>query len=230
MKDLKKNRKQPIFLNSQTGKFISTQDGKIILKDGETIDLFCPDRFKAPYDHQNVISIRCKDGKLKIDEDDTNLGCFSCKTKVESIIQPTNIDCTDSGGILHKSGFNTHLGFIELMTHCHDPNTKVNHWVDYFVTPENNICQGSIKDEFFPANYIEGILLTSDIKFNECIVKARFIVGQNIKQLYTNQRQTIAKILQSDELADKIISKKRQFILDEGHLGMVLQLIIVRFR
>lgn len=156
MKELEKNRQQPILLNSRTGTLISSQDGKIILKNGESMELFCTDHFKSPYNFQNVIILHCNNGQLTIEQNETNLGCFSCNTKVESIAQSTNVNCTNSGAIIYKNGFETHLGFIELMTHCHNPNTKVTHWVDYYLTPENRFSQSSVKDKFFPANYIQG--------------------------------------------------------------------------
>lgn len=135
---------------------MSINDGKIFVNDGETMELFCPDRFKSPYDNHNVIILRCINGKLTFEENETDLECFSCNTKIESSVQSTKVSCTNSGATIYKNGFNTHWGFIELMTHCHDPNTKVTHWVDYYLTPENKICQSSTKDRFFPANYIEG--------------------------------------------------------------------------
>lgn len=135
---------------------MSINDGKIFVNDGETMELFCPDRFKSPYDNHNVIILRCINGKLTFEENETDLECFSCNTKIESSVQSTQVSCTNSGATIYKNGFNTHWGFIELMTHCHDPNTKVTHWVDYYLTPENKICQSSTKDRFFPANYIEG--------------------------------------------------------------------------
>lgn len=58
--------------------------------------------------------------------------------------------------------------------------------------------------------------------FSQPLIQLKFVlmyVEKSVKQLYKDQWETIARILKSDELADKIIPKDGKFKLNEGHLA-----------
>lgn len=155
-KAFKPNRKQPILTDAQ-GNLLTTENGKIIVREGEFIKSICEGcgsnaLFTNPYE---VNLYTCVQGIFTNGEHEIKVESLSCNEKVQPTVMPTGIKCEDSG-LLFKNGFHTPDGFKTLMTCCHNPETNLTHWVDYDLQVAGNNSQdmNSTDRRLHPANYV----------------------------------------------------------------------------
>lgn len=100
-------------------------------------------------------------------------------------------------------GFQVHERWLPIMDICFNITTANTLWVYHYLGPENHMHQRNVPRPSF--------------------IQSRFFPKLRIDRLYARneQRQTIAKILQSEELANKLISNEPMspFFLARGHLA-----------
>lgn len=154
-KKFKPNKNQPYFYDQTNGFPLNG-----IIKEGGAVNANCSSGFTDYIPGHQCRSFRCEngnftDGKRKID-----LNEVSCEKKIETKKQSTRIHCADNA-MLHGSGIHTPDGFNVVLSACHDPQTKITHWVDYELQAAGHNCQTSNDTKPYPRNYIEGMILHS---------------------------------------------------------------------
>lgn len=195
---------QPLYLRSDNGQFLfpQTSAGVIELNNNETVDIFCPSGFRGRLETQKnkTISAQCVSGsRFRVGDQQFAFNEFACRQMPQHRQRRTNQTCTN--GQIVEIGFQTEKTWLKLITVCHNTTIASTRWVHYYQNPANQGFQRG-----FPRiGFIQGDLYN----------------GLNVNNLYTRfvQRQTISKILGSEQLGADLVQQNGDLFLSRGHLA-----------
>lgn len=195
---------QPLYMRSDNGQFVfpSTSAGIIELNQNESIDLFCASGFRGTLEsHKNkTITAYCvSETKFRVDQKNFEFNEFACHVLPPHQPKRTNRTCTN--GQILEVGFQTETNWLVQLTICHNFTYGSTRWVQYTQNPWNQGYQ----QNFPRIRFIQGDLYE----------------GLNVEKLYSRymQRQTISKILGSDELGADLVADMGELFLSRGHMA-----------
>ncbi|XP_065086988.1 uncharacterized protein LOC135708774 [Ochlerotatus camptorhynchus] len=194
---------QPLLLFPGTEEFrYPTSTNRLLqLNPGETIELACTSGFNlAP--SKNAITVSCVfDNIFNYDSTMYQFSDFSCIQLWKSAARRTNEPCEEDAFII-EIGFDMGTRFPKIMDICHNEETFENHWIKHEFRPAHaGYQQSNPRPSWYQGNFYPGI---------------------DANYLYTvnKQRQTIAEILQSQELADGLVKDTNSGIfMARGHIA-----------
>ncbi|CRK98271.1 CLUMA_CG011633, isoform A [Clunio marinus] len=196
---------QPLFIRPGTSMLIypANHTGILTMKKSQQIEVFCTNGFSRPHEAKgNLVSVSCAYGnKFYSNGRLYNLNEFSCRKFPHHSVHRSYKEKCFNGGLWVDIGFVVEKRLIKVMNVCHDPVTEQTYYVKYRLTPANIAAQQGLnrpkffQDDFFP--------------------------GKEINFLYTRsrQRETISKILKSEELGHELVQEKGNAFLSRGHLA-----------
>lgn len=196
---------QPLYLRSDDGQFVfpTSSTGIFSLNQNQTVDVYCPSGFRGQLkDHPNkTITTQCIAGtQFSVDNNQTiEFKKIVCNRLPPHQQRLTSRKCAT--GRIVEIGFQTERNWLVLATVCHNFASASTRWVHYYQNPEHEEHQHNVPR----------------IKF----IQGDLYPGLNVEELYmrNEQRRTIAKILDSDELASNLVQETGDLFLARGHLA-----------
>ncbi|EAT44558.1 AAEL004103-PA [Aedes aegypti] len=196
-------RPQPLLLIPGTEEFRypATSNRLLRLNPGETVELVCSNGFNLAPSKNSIIVSCVIDTVFNYDSTMRQFSDFSCRQIWYSSARRTYEPCENSSSII-QIGFDLGARFPKIMDICHNEETFENHWIKHEMYAANAGYQSSNPRP----NWYQG----------------DFYPGIDTNYLYTvnKQRQTIAQILQSQDLADDIVRDVNSGIyMARGHIA-----------
>lgn len=201
---------QPLYIRPNTQEFFHPSDrrGLIELNVNQQIEMFCV-QFNSPVDASGLIVAECVGGTtFRFNGILYDFRDFSCRNWPVSIAVRTTQRCYNNAVIVNV-GFQVNERFLRVYTSCHDTILETNHYTQYQLTPRSDANQRSVTRpswrqlDFFP--------------------------GKNVDNLHTRvtQRETIARILESQSMADFFIEQPNsEIFLARGHIAAMTDFIL----
>ncbi|XP_063696032.1 uncharacterized protein LOC134827363 [Culicoides brevitarsis] len=199
-KDL--NEPQPLILIPGTTQFLLPNDtrGIVFLNKGEQIEVYCSKTFDGLNNVQSR-NITCESGnEFRENGKIFSFKSLNCTQYPYHKAERTNRTCFNDARVLDV-GFDVGTRFVKLYEICFDEVLERTYYVTHEFTPPYATHQsGFPRPSFISTGY-----------FN----------GKKVDNLYTRktQRQTVAKILKSTELAEKYIQDNTDLYLARGHIS-----------
>lgn len=201
---------QPLILVPNAAEFLfpETSDGIIRLENSQEIELHCSVGFTIPalQPATSIFPVCVTGNQFLVNQAIYNFTDFTCTQYPRHVARRTGRLC-HGNAIEITIGFPVGSRFIEVMDVCHDEATATNLYVHFEQKPRNEGFQRS-----FPR---PGWLMGG------------FYPGISVDQAYSRiqQRDTIAQILGSTELAEQIIHPTNNLFLARGHLAARVDVI-----
>lgn len=204
---------QPLFIRPGTEQFFHPSDRRGIfqLTVNQEIELFCTTGFTVPGGLvYNSIVIACfSDTVFTYNGIFYNINEFACRAWPTSVAQrrATTAQCFNQSTIVDV-GFQVNNRFLKVFSACHNEYLEQNYYTEYELTPSSDGSQSSVtrpgwrQGDFYP--------------------------GKNVDNLHTrvNQRNTIAEIINSPELADVYVEAPNSIVfLARGHMAAMTDFI-----
>lgn len=195
---------QPLLLRPGTSQIFypSSRAGIVNLNDNEQIELYCSSGFAAPSGATNSIIATCTtSNQFLFNGNRYNFITFACNGFVAHTARKTGARCYNNGYVV-EHGFPVGSDrFVKVYDVCHDEVSEANYYASYKFTPANDGFQSG-----YPRpNFITG----------------GFFGGKNVDNLYSRvtQRNTLADIVGSYDLALKYIEETSDVFLARGHMA-----------
>lgn len=194
---------QPLLLQPGLSKIFYPTDkrGILELEIGQEIELVCTKGFLSPVTAETSINIKCAaDNKFTVNGVAYLFNEFYCTNYPVSIPRKTGNSCFNGAAEI-EIGFDLTTRFIRTMLACHDLVKEETHYVKYVLTPANDGFQTGFPRPSF--------------------ITGGFFGGKNVDALYSRatQRETIAGLIGSYELAQTYIEATSDIFLARGHLA-----------
>ncbi|XP_055600111.1 uncharacterized protein LOC129749206 [Uranotaenia lowii] len=195
---------QPLFLIPDTEQFRypASNDRILSLNAGETIELACENGFNLFPEKHSIIVSCVLNQFFNHDSRMYQFSELSCTNNWFSKARRTNVSC-EIGASIVELGFD--MGndrFPKIMDICHNENTFENHWIKHeFHRAHAGYQQGVARPNWYQGDFYPGV---------------------NVNTLYTvvRQRETIADILESQELADHLVRDVNSGVyMARGHIA-----------
>ena len=175
--------------------------GILELEIGQEIELVCTKGFSSPVVAETSINVKCAaDNKFTVNGIAYLFNEFYCKAYPVSIPRKTGNSCYNGAAEI-EIGFDLTTRFIRTILVCHDLVKEETHYVKYVLTPAN---------DGFQTGFPRPVFITGG-----------FFGGKNVDALYSRatQRETIAGLIGSYELAQKYVEATSDIFLASGHLA-----------
>lgn len=195
---------QPLYLSSDDGQFLlpETSAGIIELNQNESVDVFCPSGFRDRFEgyKNKTISAYCVSNKeFRVGDEKIKFNELACIQMPPHEQKLTNQICPN--GQIVEIGFQTETNWLKMITVCHNITVASTRWSHYYQKPRNQGFQRG----FRRIRFSQGDLYS----------------GLNVNNLYERkvQRQTISKILGSEQLGVDLVPEVGDLFLSRGHLA-----------
>jgi hypothetical protein len=200
---------QPLLIHPGTSSFFYPADSSryIHLELGQELEIHCTDSFKVPSGVGALAMAKCVSGnKFQVNGVDYTFSDFACMKIPYHTARKTGRTCFNNAAHA-EIGFDIGTRFMRIMEVCHDENTEETYYTKYQLTPASNGYQSGFPRPLF--------------------VTGSFFNKKDVDKLYTRatQRETIAGILGSYELASKYIEETSDVYLARGHLAAKVDFI-----
>jgi hypothetical protein len=204
--------RQPLYIVPGTSRFHhpTGRDGIMRFTQGQTLELHCDSGFEGPSGISgNTITITCSSGVIFTRNGVFNtINQFFCRRwPTPTLRRRTSPRCFNNG-IYVDTGFVVGTRWLQVFSTCHDLVTEENYYTIYSI---NAAADGGERNVIRP-NWSQG----------------DFFPGKNVDSLHTrnNQRNTIAGILGSSALADRIIEPTPSDVfLARGHMAAMTDFV-----
>ncbi|XP_059608101.1 uncharacterized protein LOC132255944 [Phlebotomus argentipes] len=196
---------QPLFLRPNTSEFFlpTASNGIMRLSAGEQIELFCSTHFPLFGTNVQTIFATCVSADtFSVNGAHHQISRLTCSGYPTHTARNTGRQCHGSGSRLTEIGFAVRERFFHLFDVCHNTGTSTTFYTHFWLRPGNQGFQRG-----FPRPpFIQYDHFPSDL---------------NVNLMYTRnrQRQTIAGILGSQNLADDLIHPTNDYFLARGHMA-----------
>ncbi|CAO1405394.1 unnamed protein product [Diamesa tonsa] len=194
---------QPLLLQPGLSKIFYPTDkrGIVELEIGQEIELVCTKGFLSPAVAETSINVKCAaDNKFTVNNVAYSFNEFYCTNYPVSIPRKTGNSCYNGAAEI-EIGFDLTTRFIRTILACHDLVKEETHYVKYVLTPANDGFQSG-----FP---------------RPAFITGGFFNNKNVDALYSRaiQRETIAGLIGSYELAQTYVEATSDIFLARGHLA-----------
>ncbi|XP_055534504.1 uncharacterized protein LOC129723986 [Wyeomyia smithii] len=203
-------RPQPLILIPGTKNFrYPVSDNRLLRLDvGETIELACDSSGFTLFPSARTIVVTCVfDTTFNFNSTMYTFEDFSCTRLWYSVARRTGQTCETTASLI-EIGFDMEDRFPKFLDVCHNEETFENHWVRHeFHRPNVGYQSSNPRPSWYQGDFYPGIY---------------------VDNLYTmnRQRETVAKILQSQELADSIVGDYDSMrYMARGHIAARVDVI-----
>jgi hypothetical protein len=177
------------------------KSGIIHLELGQEVEIRCTDSFQIPDGVGAVAMAKCVEGnQFQVNGVAYNFIDFACLKIPYHTARKTGASCYNNAAQV-EIGFDLGTKFLKVFEVCHDEITEETYYAKYYFTP----ASGGYQSGFPRPSFMTG----------------SFFNKKDVDKLYTRvtQRETIAGILGSYDLASKYIEDTSDVYLARGHLA-----------
>lgn len=193
---------EPLLIHPGTTQFVMPHDkqGIILIPTGDQVELHCHNGFYEPYTKEKSVLVKCTPQNeftySSVAYDFKELQCYSKLPKHSYRV--TTRKCFNNAVVV-EIGFQVDARFLTLFEVCHDKVTEQTYYTKY---------------KFVPGNFENEHGVT-----RPTFAQGTFFPGKSIDGLYKTQKDIVAKILGSAELAAKYINTNSEVYLARGHMA-----------
>lgn len=200
---------QPLIIKPGTASFVYPADSSrlVHLELGQEVEIHCSDALKVPAGVGVQAMAKCVEGnKFQVHGVDYDFIDFQCLKIPYHTARKTGAKCFN-GAEQVEIGFDIGTRFMKIIDVCHDVNSEETYYAKYQLTPASNGYQSGFPRPTF--------------------MTGSFFNSKDVDKLYTRvtQRETIAGILGSYELASQYIEETSDVFLARGHLTAKVDVI-----
>lgn len=213
---------QPLLIKPGTSAFLypNNRTGIVYLDFEEEIEIYCTGSgLKIPAGAGNSAVVKCVEGNLfEFNGTSFSFINFSCNVIPYHTTRKTGGRCFNNGTSV-EVGFDLENRFLKVFEVCHDEVSEETYYAKYQLTPAS---EGSFDGSSFKGKIIFNFFKGFQRSFpRPSFITGGFFGGKNVDALYSRfvQRETIAGIIGSFELAQKYVEETSDIFMARGHLA-----------